>query len=284
MNANLPHKTLAISDWLTQATTELTAIGIASARLDAEIILAHTLRKSRTFLHAHDDDLLEPRQLEIADARLLLRLDRTPVAYIVGHKEFYGRMFKVTPATLIPRPESETIIEMIKQLFPDSSTLLPGTPKRLVDVGTGSGCLGITAKLEIPETDVTLIDVSRHALKVAAFNVTYLNANVTVSLGNLLSDYPLLADIIVANLPYVDHEWERSPETAHEPALALFAENQGLSLIYKLIAQAKKTLTSKGHLFLEADPRQHDAIIKEAKNHGFHKVEIRDFIVHLQSA
>lgn len=284
MSANLPHKTPAISQWLTEAIRQLMAANVPSSRLDAEIILAHTLRKSRTYLHAHDDEPLTPRHVEIADARLALRLDRTPIAYIIGHKEFYGRMFKVTPATLIPRPESETIIELLKELLPDSNALLPQAKRRLVDVGTGSGCLGITAKLEFPELDVTLIDISRHALHVAEFNAAHLGATVTMTHGNLLANYPLPIDIVVANLPYVDPEWKRSPETNYEPSLALFAENNGLSLIYKLIEQARGSLTPAGYMLLEADPRQHDAIISAAKNHGFQKVEVRGFIVCLQKS
>jgi len=284
MNANLPHKTPAINTWLAEAIRQLSDEGIPSPRLDAEIILAHTLRKSRTYLHAHDDEPLTPRHVEIADARLALRLDRTPIAYIIGHKEFYGRMFKVTPATLIPRPESETIIELLKELLPDSNALLPQAKRRLVDVGAGSGCLGITAKLEFPELDVTLIDISRHALHVAEFNAAHLGATVTMTHGNLLANYPLPIDIVVANLPYVDPEWERSPETNYEPSLALFAENNGLSLIYKLIEQARNSLTPAGYMLLEADPRQHDAIISAAKNHGFQKVKVRGFIVCLQKS
>ena len=284
MSANLPHKTPAINQWLTDATGQLAAADIPSSRLDAEIILAHTLRKSRTYLHAHDDEPLTPRHVEIADARLALRLDRTPIAYIIGHKEFYGRMFKVTPATLIPRPESETIIELLKEILPDSDALLPHAKRRLVDVGTGSGCLGITAKLEFPELEATLIDISRHALRVAEFNAVHLGATVTITHGNLLANYPLPVDIVVANLPYVSPEWERSPETNYEPSLALFAENNGLSLIYKLIEQAKNSMTPAGYMFLEADPRQHDAIISAAKHHGFRKVEVRGFIICLQKS
>ena len=93
--------------WLRDAAEQLANALIPSALLDAEIILAHTLRKSRTWLHAHGDEPIDPRQQEIAEARLQLRLERTPVAYIIGHKEFYGRLFKVTPASLIPRPESQ---------------------------------------------------------------------------------------------------------------------------------------------------------------------------------
>jgi release factor glutamine methyltransferase len=282
MNENLPLKAPAIKDWLRDAARQLADAGISSAKLDSEIILAHTLRENRTYLHAHDDEILSPRRLEIADARLQLRIDRTPIAYIVGHKEFYGRLFRVNPSTLIPRPESEMIITILKELTAQSSLGLSDTPQRLVDVGTGTGCLGISAKLEIPELDVALVDVSRHALKVAETNAKWLHAKVTITRSDLLSAYPLQTDYIVANLPYVDPDWQRSPETNFEPALALFADDDGLALINKLIDQAPSRLNPGGYLLLEADPRQHAAIVKTAKSHGFKLESIRDFIVTLQ--
>jgi release factor glutamine methyltransferase len=282
MNANLPLKAPAIKDWLQDAANQLAEVGISSAKLDAEIILAHTLRQNRTYLHAHDDELLSARQLEIADARLQLRLDRTPIAYIVGHKEFYGRLFKVNPATLIPRPESETIITLLKELTAQTTIQLAGTPKRLVDVGTGTGCLGITAKLEVPELEVTLVDISRQALKVAETNATALHADVAITRSDLLLEYPFVADYIIANLPYVDSIWERSPETNYEPSLALFADDEGLALINKLIDQSPSRLSAGGYLLLEADPRQHDAIIKYAKRQQFSLCKIQDYIILLQ--
>lgn len=284
MNVNLPPKMPAIKDWLKAAVAELVAAEIPSAKLDAEIILAHTLRRSRTYLHAHDDEELSLRNQEIADARLRLRLDRIPIAYIVGHKEFYGRMFHVTPATLIPRPESEVMITLLKEYAAQTKLDLHNAVDRLVDVGTGSGCLGITAKRELPELDVTLIDVSRHALTVAETNAKRLEAEVTTLRSNLLSDYPFAAHYILANLPYVDESWQRSPETNHEPALALFADDDGLALINKLIDQAPAYLIAGGLLFIEADPRQHAAIIKTAKNRGFTHQESRDFIVVLRKS
>lgn len=258
-----------ISDWIQSAAAELLRAGIPSARLDAELLLAHTLRKPRTWLHGHSDDTLDARILEIARARLDLRLDRVPVAYIIGHKEFYGRKFKVTTSTLIPRPESETLIELLKEAVPKNERLIVDQPLRLVDVGTGSGNLGITSKLEYPELDVTLVDTSRHALNVAEDNAETLKANVELLQSDLLTSYPFIADIIIANLPYVNPEWERSPETDHEPASALFATNNGLSLIFDLLIQTKEKLARGGKLILEADPEQHDAIKKEAARHGF---------------
>lgn len=279
---NSPQKPQATSTWIDQAAKQLVAAGIASGRLDAEIIMAHTLRKGRTFLHAHSDEALPPREHEIADARLQLRLDRTPIAYIIGHKDFYGRQFRVTPAVLIPRPESEMMITVLKELIAETTVSLFKETPRLVDVGTGSGCLGITAKLELPELDVTLLDISKHALKVAEMNAQKLGADVTITQSDLLAYYPFTANFILANLPYVDPEWERSPETNYEPELALFAKDHGLALINKLIEQAVSHLAQNGALILEADPRQHAAIIAYAKNYSFTKSTIRDFILVLQ--
>lgn len=278
MSENLPPKTPAINDWLQSATTELKAAGINSARLDAELILAHTIQKSRTYLHAHGDEPLTLRQREIAGARLQLRIERTPLAYIIGHKEFYGHQFKVTPSTLIPRPESEAIIDLL--LEADKQTSLPIQPiRRLVDVGTGSGCLGISAKLALPDLRVTLLDISRHALTVAEENAKRLHADVQVLQSNLLAQYPMKAHYIIANLPYVDPEWERSEETAYEPDLALFAEHGGLALIDRLLDEIPDHLTATGHVFIEADPRQHPAIIKTAARQGLIPHATRGFII-----
>lgn len=265
---------MTIQEWVRNATKELVGAGIGTAKLDAELILSHTLRNSRTWIHMYHDEELSDRFREIADARLSLRLDRVPLAYIIGHKEFYGRRFDVSPATLVPRPESEAIIDLLKQLIPETKSLL-GSTKRLVDIGTGSGCLGITAKLEFPELEVTLTDISRHALNVAEKNAKRLNAAVTVIKSDLLESYYLQPDIIVANLPYVDVNWEHSPEIEHEPAEALYADDGGLQLIKRLVNQASNTLPRAGWLILEADPAQHAAIIAHAKKHGFqHKTTL----------
>ncbi|MBC7943379.1 peptide chain release factor N(5)-glutamine methyltransferase [Candidatus Saccharibacteria bacterium] len=276
MNVNLPPPALAINTWVQSASDQLKSIDIASARLDAELILAHTLRKDRTYLHAHSDDVLDIKVQDEADAQLALRIKHMPVAYLVGHKEFYGRNFTVTSDTLIPRPESETIIDILKGLVPAN------TQWRLVDVGTGSGCLGITAKLEIPELDVTLLDISSPALEIASINARQLHADVTIAESNLLQNYSLQANIIIANLPYVDRSWKRSPDTDHEPGIALFADNDGLELIYKLIDQSPSSLNHNGFLILEADPVQHQAIVEYAGEKDFQLISKQDYCVTLK--
>jgi release factor glutamine methyltransferase len=277
MNANLQPKVPTFNSWIEEAVGILKKAGIESARLDAELILAHTLRKPRTYLHAHIDENLDDRHENIANARLELRLNHTPIAYIIGHKDFYGRQFKTTPSALIPRPESETIIDLIKEIIPNNLPLLPQN-LRLVDVGTGTGCLGITAKLEWPELDVTLTDASIHALNLAKENASKLQADVKFLKMNLLRGYGMPINIIIANLPYVDREWDVSPDTQAEPEQALYATDNGLSLIRKLIEQAALLLKPDGHLILESDVRQQAAIIAIASEHGFKHQQTKDLI------
>lgn len=262
----------SIDSWLAKATLQLQRADISSARLDAELILCHTLRQVRTYLHAHAHDLLEARIVEIADARLSMRSDRVPIAYIIGHKEFYGRQFYVTPATLIPRPETETLVELCCEYIP------MGARRTIVDVGTGSGCIGITIKLERPDCDITLCDTSRTALTIAQKNASYHHAEVTCLKSDLLTRYLATPDIIVANLPYVATTWTTSPETAYEPAEALFAAREGLALIYRLVDQSLSALPHEGHLMLESDQRQHAHIASYASARNLHHCTTRGLI------
>ena len=268
---------MIISDWLKTATKSLKNIGISSARLDAELILANTLRKNRTYLHAHPDEEIDPRRFDIANARLDLRLDRVPIAYILGYKEFYGRRFTVSPSVLIPRPESEDLISLFLEL-----TASEIAEKVLIDIGTGSGCLGITAKLERSNLSVILSDISKPALNIAEKNANSLNADVHIQQQSLLNGQLKPVDYIFANLPYVDKNWDVSPELQYEPDIALFAEDEGLKLILQLISQAPRCLTPEGLLFIEADPQQHNRIIDEAVKNGFIKERVLNYILVLR--
>ena len=268
---------MIISEWLKIATKSLKTTNIPSARLDAELILANTLRKNRTYLHAHLDEEIDPRRLDIANARLDLRLDRVPIAYILGYKEFYGRRFTVSPSVLIPRPESEDLISLFLEL-----TASEIAEKVLIDVGAGSGCLGITAKLERSNLSVILSDISKPALNIAEKNANSLNADVHIQQQSLLNGQLKPVDYIFANLPYVDKNWDVSPELQYEPDIALFAEDEGLKLILQLISQAPRCLTPEGLLFIEADPQQHNRIIDEAVKNGFIKERVLNYILVLR--
>ena len=268
---------MIVSEWLKTATKSLKAENIPSARLDAELILANTLRKNRTYLHAHLDEEIDPRRFDIANARLDLRLDRVPIAYILGYKEFYGRRFTVSPSVLIPRPESEDLISLFLEL-----TASEIAEKVLIDVGAGSGCLGITAKLERSNLSVILSDISKPALNIAEKNANALNADVHIQQQSLLNGQLKPVDYIFANLPYVDKNWDVSPELQYEPEIALFAEDEGLKLILQLISQAPRYLTPEGLLFIEADPQQHNRIIDEAVKNGFVKERVLNYILVLR--
>ena len=268
---------MIISEWLKIATKSLKTANIPSARLDAELILANTLRKNRTYLHAHLDEEIDSRRFDIANARLDLRLDRVPIAYILGYKEFYGRKFTVSPSVLIPRPESEDLISLFLEL-----TASEIAEKVLIDVGTGSGCLGITAKLERSNLSVILSDISKPALNIAEKNANALNADVHIQQQSLLNGQLKPVDYIFANLPYVDKSWDVSPELKYEPEIALFAEDEGLKLILQLISQAQRCLTPEGLLFIEADPQQHNRIIDEVTKNSFVKERVLNYILVLR--
>lgn len=218
------------------------------------------------------------------------RTNRLPLAYITGTKEFFGRDFTVNPHVLIPRPETETLIELLAGLPAPNNT-------RLIDVGTGSGVISITAKLEHPSWTVWATDVDPKALAIAHQNAATLGADVQLAHADLLelkSDKykptpkqlitPPTFNIIAANLPYVATNATVSPETAHEPQHALYAAHDGLALIYKLIAQAPQHLAAHGYLLLEAEPAQHAAIISRAKDHNLELYSQQGFIVVLRQA
>lgn len=211
-----------------------------------------------------------------------------PVAYQCDHADFYGRDFIVNPNVLIPRPETETIIDMILNLLgkPYLPGVRPGEAKlsqdlRVVEVGTGSGCIAITLKLEAPELDISAVDISETALDVAKKNAEKFDTNINLGKSNLLDDVAVTPDLVIANLPYVDKEWDWIDKAAlsHEPAIALYANDNGLELIYALIDQVSEK-GIKG-LILEADPCQHDAIIDYANNKGYILADKRGFILYL---
>ena len=197
---------------------------------------------------------------------------------------FYGRDFTITPDVLIPRPETEMIIDAVLNLV--GKPYLPGVkpakarlPKncKILDVGTGSGCIAVTIKKEILEAEVSASDISEKALMVAQTNAREFSADVNFIKSDLLNNINSDFDIIVANLPYVDANWDCVDKKAlsHEPAIALYAEDGGLALIKQLISQAAKRKTK--YLILEADPCQHERIIDYSFSHNYSLYEVRGF-------
>jgi release factor glutamine methyltransferase len=270
MNTQSTSKQPSIQNWLNKARLDLQKAEIETASLDSSLILALVLNQNQTYLHAHGDQTLSSDEALRADHLLALRSKRLPFAYISGVKEFYGLDYIVSPNTLIPRPESESLI-----------TLLASSDVKqkhsLIDVGTGSGCLGITAKIIYPNLSVTLSDISEKSLIIARQNADKHSAKIQIVKSNLLQNISTKYDIIIANLPYVDKSWDVSPETRFEPQHAIFADESGLKLIKDLIAQAPQYLNRNAIMILEADPCQHDAIIDHANNFKFEISQIIDY-------
>ncbi len=253
-----------VKTWLSNAKKRIDT-------LDAELILIKVLKKDdRSYLTLHEDYLLSDEEKVAADHYLELRESGEPLAYIFSEKEFYGRMFYVNPDVLIPRAETEVAIDIIKKI----------KPKKVVDVGTGSGCIGVTLKCEMPEIELICCDVSDKALDIAKGNAKKHNINdIQFIISDLLSNIDSKPDLVVANLPYVDKKWDFLDLKAlsFEPSKALYAEDGGLELIKRLIKQCKEKEIS--HLVLEADPSQHKDIISYAKKMGFELAEAHGYIL-----
>lgn len=214
-----------------------------------------------------------------------------PKAYKLGVQDFYGRDFLVSPDVLIPRPETEGIIDMVLSLagvpylsgVKVSSSVLPKQPK-ILDVGTGSGCIAITLKKQLPDADITACDVSSKALEIARKNAENLKAEINFVQSDLTKNTGVDFDVIVANLPYVDEKWEwlDKKSLSYEPSLALYTDDDGLALIKRLIEE----ISSSGawsfadkYLILEADPCQHERIKKYAQECGFDILRVSGFVI-----
>ncbi len=218
-------------------------------------------------------------------------VDKTPLAYQKGYADFYGRNFIVTPDVLIPRPETEQIIDQI--LILAGKPYLPGVkptkcklPQKpvILDVGTGSGCIAVTIKKELDNADVYASDVSVDALDIAKKNAKKHETSINFLKSDLLEKIQITPDILIANLPYVDPEWSWLDKESldFEPSLALYAGDHGLELIKELIRQAKDKNIE--YIILESDPCQHKTLIDFAKKHKYNLKDKRGFITTLKIA
>jgi release factor glutamine methyltransferase len=251
-----------IKPWLEDASAQLRNTGIESAKLDARLILESVLQKPQEWLAAHDDTLISDQDIETLNTKVARRLERVPTAYILHTKEFYGRDFYVNQHVLIPRSESESMISLLLEVASPDTTIL--------DVGTGSGALAITAQLEIPSSIVVASDVSTEALAVAHKNALTLKSPVqflTIDLLDLPSE--LKPDVILANLPYVPSDLITSPEITKEPALALFSGQDGLDLYKRFWAQLSALQHKPRYVITESLADQHQHLTELAKPAGY---------------
>ncbi len=292
---------MTIGLFLNEAVSKLKNSSIPTARLDAEVIVAGILGVDRSWLQAHGEDELPTNK----EAELLKKIEQRtknePVAYILGYKEFYGRSFIVNKDVLVPRPESETMIELLLEEYEAISTKYEDEIQ-VVDIGTGSGNLIITATLELAKisnlkSQISFLglDISKPALEIAEKNAKKLGANIEFKEFDLTKDElsstlppaggPQSSICILANLPYVPDNYPINDPAKYEPKIALFSGDDGLDLyreLFKLLSQesrVKSQHTTQNNLIItESLLEQHGALQAIAVSAGFKLIQSKDLI------
>ena len=267
---------LDINNWLKTTSRALDKAGIGTARLDALVLLEDVLGKNRSWLLAHTEQVLTKTQLNRLDGFIQRRLLHEPLAYIRQKTEFYGRDFYIDQYVLVPRPESETMIDILKKMQPPE-------PLSIIDVGTGSGALAITAKLELPYADLLATDIDERCLEVARQNARNYKVSIRFLQGNLLQPLPIHElipknSLLLCNLPYVPNSHQLNRAAMNEPRHAIFGGTDGLNIYRELFSQFTKLSFNPKYILTEALPVQHNALQKIASDAGFQIILNDDFI------
>lgn len=251
---------------LVSATQRLEEVDISTASLDAQVILGHVLEKDRAWLFAHYDYKLNPSQAEAYANLVARRAANEPVAYLVGRREFYGLELTVDHRVLIPRPETELLVDAVL----DHIDSRPDKAVKMVDVGTGSGAIALAVADNCPSAKVYAIDLSAAALEVARTNIAALDKRqqITLQQGDLLQTLPEQVDIVAANLPYINSEEYpnlMADVRDYEPRVALEAGPEGLDAIVRLLDQVPDHVPPGGVLFLEVGHDQGEVVSRLAR-------------------
>ncbi len=244
------------------ATQRLEEAGVSTARLDAQVILAHVLGVGRSWLFAHFEYALDDAQASQFTELIARRVKHEPVAYLIGRKEFYGIELQVDRRVLIPRPETEMLVDAVLVVAANQSP----EPVTVADVGTGSGAIALAVAANAENARIYALDVSPDALAVAAANTAKHDSRDQVTLlhSDLLASLPEPVDVIVANLPYVTSADYRTLDLdvrKYEPQLALEAGERGLDVIARLLRQVPSHLCPGGTVFLEIGYDQGQAVL-----------------------
>ncbi len=261
-----------IGTLLNEATASLEAAGIGTARLDTLVMLEDELKRDRAWLLSHLEFHFQEPSLKKLKLKLERRKKHEPLAYIRKKTEFYGREFFVDRRVLQPRPESEAMIEEFKWLR--------GLPMRpsVADVGTGSGALAITAKLERPGSRVIATDIDSGCIKVAARNAKKHQVDILLMETDLLRGVRHGFDVILANLPYVPARYQINQAARHEPDLAIFGGGDGLECYRRLFFHLVQSFEKPKYVLTESLPNQHINLSFIAQTAGYTHRRTNDFV------
>jgi release factor glutamine methyltransferase len=263
-----------ISEILSWSVQELKKAGIETAGLDSEILISFAEKIDRIRLVIDYDKELFPASIKKIKKIILRRAEREPLAYITGIKEFYSLDFMVNENVLIPRPETELLVDMLLYHAPLYSTI--------IDIGTGSGAIAVSAKYNRKDLDVHASDISEKALKTAKKNSVKILGPKQIKFyhGNLFESFGKIKfNCIVSNPPYIDPLLRNTlqKELSYEPSIALYADDSGKVFINKLISASVNYLLEKGILLIEIGHDQKDFVIKTGLFHGYEVSVLNDY-------
>jgi len=265
---------MQVDKWIASATRTLADAGIKTARLDTLVLTETVISKDRSWLLAHPTDEIEESDIYQLNKLIIRRASHYPLAYITNHAYFYNNMFYVDEHVLIPRPESEAIIDALKTLSPNNKLVI-------IDVGTGSGALAITAKLLFPASHVIALDINPECLKIAKKNSISLHADVEFLQSDLLESLPTILEansVVIANLPYVPTDFPINQSADFEPRVAIFSGKDGLDLYVRLFKEVSSLALKPGYIITESLSTQHRPLQSIARGAGYELQDTNDYV------
>lgn len=269
---------MTLSDFLDQSTKRLKQSDIPTARLDTLILIEHITGINRAKILADDKIKLSSKHKNVLNRLIDKRANHIPITQLTKKCEFYSREFYVDKNVMSPRPETEKMIDIFMDLYKSDSRLKSLTKLMIADIGTGSGCIGITIKKECPHVSIELIDDDIKALKVARINVVMHTMHINLLQNDLISGMDGRYQVLLCNLPYVPDKHFINKEARTEPSNAIFGGSDGLDVYRKLFAYIKGFKNKPLYILIEAFPESHSVLRAIANKIGYTQIIRDDFI------